>query len=290
MDNNLNFGRNIILTVANGDEGIVIENLRIDFVVNKNDKKKANTAEISIYNLSGLTRKKILREFKGVELRAGYGENVDILFVGYIRTSKVVKRGSDIVLTLKAGEGDFDFKTKVINKTYIKTAIQEVLQDLVSRYSDLTSGLFDRIDEIPIPQRPIVLSGTIFDAINTLSDRYGFKWSVNNNNIDFRKNEAVHEGSFYIDSNSGLVGIPEQGQNDLLKITALLNPLFTLGRLIKVRSKFLEEIQLANNNPKKEETEGDSGVFRIDTIIHRGSNYGGFEFYSILECRRYVPS
>ncbi len=285
----LNFDRKVNLTVSNESEAFVIENLRIDFNINKSEKGASSDSEISIYNLNEFTRKKILSEFKGLELKAGYGKAETILFSGYLRKAYTKKQGPDIVLNITAGEGDLDFKLKTINKTYQNTTLQEILEDLVSNFDNLKVNLFKGFDNIKITNRPIVLSGSILDSINKLSKRYAFKWNLSNNNINFRTENSFFGENYFIDVNSGMINIPELSEDGLITINSLLYPNLNLGNLIKVKSKFLEEIELANNNSKSSETEGASGIYLIEQLSHRGSSYSGQEFYTMIGGRRYVP-
>src|ERR1017187_1050595 len=95
------FGRNYILTVEtqNNDLLIIQPPFTVEFDITRNTLTSANVCSIRIYNLSQNNRNKIrfnimdTGDFRSVQLQAGYGTNLPIIFSGNITQAWSVREG-----------------------------------------------------------------------------------------------------------------------------------------------------------------------------------------------------
>ena len=100
-------------------DAISITNLQVTFDVSKSsdNKRKSNTANIEVYNLSNNTLAKLdSTEFLGVSLSCGYEDTGLInLITGQVTQVTTRRNGADKVTTILIGEGYIE-----LNQQYLK--------------------------------------------------------------------------------------------------------------------------------------------------------------------------
>jgi hypothetical protein len=111
------FGRTYLLEVQRADGQILTVQLpfTIEFDITRNTLTSANICQIRIYNL-GLENRNQLRfnvtnygTFRGVKLRAGYGENPPLIFSGNISSAWSVREGVNFITQIECYDGGFAF-------------------------------------------------------------------------------------------------------------------------------------------------------------------------------------
>ena len=108
----------VTLFNKNSSEAVKYDRLKIIFQIEKNSESNANTAKISIFNLSEKGR--ALAEQKGgrVLLEVGYQSSIEQLFVGDITRAYISHQGADWVATVECGDGADAIRSVHIDKSY----------------------------------------------------------------------------------------------------------------------------------------------------------------------------
>lgn len=274
--------RVVEVTVSGKAGSITVRDLKIEFSVSKSIGSKQNTATISIWNLTKSHRRQLGEEFDKIELKAGYAEGgVSTIFKGSIRDVTHTKESADIKSEMDCGDGDEGIGKGAVSKTFpAGTKPKAIIEHIVGEMPDTTKGEMKGIDELPAYKRPVSIYGWGFRELDKLGREHGFYWSIQNGEFQAVKNDKTLQGTTLVSKETGMVGIPEVTDKGC-KVKALLNPNIAPGRMIDVRSDFLDE---ASGKDKRKSDDG-GGIFRVADVTFSGTNRGE-EFYVEAEGNR----
>ena len=124
------------------DEVIIIEYpFTLLFDINRNYLSTNNVASLQIFNLNDVTRAKLHLDFNDysryidVELYAGYGEELPLIFLGQVRSGASAKEsgGVDIVTSIEAYDGGLIQSSSYTSASYDKTVTKDqVLKSIIA--------------------------------------------------------------------------------------------------------------------------------------------------------------
>lgn len=111
------FGRNYYLEIQVQSGQILPIQLpfTIEFDITRNTLTSANVCQIRIYNLSLKNRDQIrynaydYNQFRSIELKAGYGQNLATIFTGNISQAWSVREGVNFITQIECFDGGFAF-------------------------------------------------------------------------------------------------------------------------------------------------------------------------------------
>jgi len=274
--------RRVEVTVSGKAGTLTVRDLKIDFSVSKGIGSKQNTATIAVWNLTKSHRKQLGEEFDKVELKVGYKDGpLSTIFKGNIRDVTHTKETADVKSEMECGDGDEAFSKGAVSKTFpAGTKPKAVVEYLAGEMPGATKGEMKGLDDLPAYRRPITLYGWSWAQMDKIGREHGFYWSIQNGQIEAVKNDQHLQGTTVVSSETGMLGIPEITDKGV-KIKALLNPNIAPGRLIDVRSDFLDE---KSGRDKRKSDEG-GGLFRVSDVTFSGTNQGE-DFYVEAEGSR----
>ena len=114
------FDRKVELHVYLDVVKYVIRDLHMSFDVLATRDSKPNTAKITVYNLSETTRGLFNELTTGIELWAGYGDNLGMIFRGSWDSKTSIYRhkqtGPDWVTEIETGDGLKEFQNTFFEK------------------------------------------------------------------------------------------------------------------------------------------------------------------------------
>jgi hypothetical protein len=240
----IKFFRNYKLSVETGTGEIldITPPLTLQFSVERNLLAQANTARISVLNLNEQSRSKVYKDkfttlqYKGVELRAGYGEDLNILpliFKGNIKQAYSERQGTEYKTEIEAYDGGFAFINSYTEKSFAAgTPINQVLDSLMKDLPKVNKGAIgDFGDKLP---RGNAYSGNTAQLLDTIS---GGNFFIDNEKACCLKDEECIEGNIrVISSESGLLGSPRRSET-LLVVRVIFEPRILIGQLITLESK-----------------------------------------------------
>lgn len=276
------YGRTVeVLIGPRGQNGKLFQDLRISFRIEKSLESNPNTATIEIYNLAESSRSLVEQNGSVVQLRAGYGENAKVLFLGDVARTTTKRSGPDIVTSIEAGDGEFAYQN----------ASADISLGPGAKYSQVFSALGSRLGvnqgqvKITNPndqfQQGYSYSGMARDALDVLTEKQGLEWSIQDNQLQVLPADvATDETVIVLNPGTGLVGSPfktkilrpdlarvGKGKEEAgVNVTSLLNPEIRPGRRIKVEAQFV------------------NGLFKVERVIHSGDTHST-QFYSEVEAR-----
>ena len=162
------------------DEVIIIEYpFTLLFDIKRNYLSTNNVASLQIFNLNDVTRAKLHLDFNDysryidVELYAGYGEELPLIFLGQVRSGASAKEsgGVDIITSIEAYDGGLIQSSSYTSASYDKTVTKDqVLKSIIAANLDWAkTGVI-----IPLPekltQRGTALIGNTWDIITLIAE------------------------------------------------------------------------------------------------------------------------
>ena len=259
--------------------GINKHDLKIEFSISKGISSSANTAEISIWNLTESHRNGIGKEFDAITLEAGYippGDdgNVGIIFRGAVRDVEHRRDGPNIITTISCGDGDRALRRATISKSYPKgTPVKTVVDDLYKEMEKegVSRGEWkfpDKMNDKTF-KRPYATCGSCTRELDTIGRGNDFYWSVQNETLEIIPGNGYIGEVVLITPQTGMVGTPTITDNGV-NVSALLNPSIRPNRRVKIVSETLE-------------MNAADGVYRVSEATYSGNNMDG-EFVVQMTC------
>jgi hypothetical protein len=192
-------------------QGIEINNLRIQFSIQKTADKNPNTNNIKIWNLKKDTRAEIEKPDTRCLLYAGYAEDAGptLIFSGNVTYAWTKLELPDIITTIELGDGTQEIRDTTISVGYGKgVKSNQVLTDVAKKM------------QIPLtlasnaPERSWNNGLSYHGSARTLLDKVtkatGLEWSIQNGNLQvIEKGMITTRQGIEISQSSGMVGSPE---------------------------------------------------------------------------------
>lgn len=274
------FGRNYLLGVAleDGSTLTIEPPFTIEFDITRNVLTSANVCQIRIYNLSRKNRDLIRFDFSNygtlrqVALRAGYGDNLPLIFAGNISQAWSVREGSNFITTIECFDGGFAFVNGVTPPTTTFPAGVEMRSVYTSLMGNLPGVAFGAIgpqfvrgeDGSPIvTTRASSYSGNTADILSQLSG--GAFFIDNEKSYILGNSECLNGQVALVNSQSGLLGTPLREDN-IVTFDMLFEPGVVMGQLIQLQTLTNPAFNSFNENTG----ENVNGFYKVVSIKHRG--------------------
>ena len=266
------FIREIELIVGQGDVGLEIAKLDIDFDISRSTTQANNTATFTVYNAKESTRTEILKKDSNIRFKAGYADegNIGIIFFGTVDKVNSKKQGVDWITTIQAKDissNQEGLANRSFNFSYKKGSnLSQVINDLAGILSIPVAGVENANIKL---NNGFVFVGTLNNLIRKINKTL----QVDETQLYFDSNEMVifkqggkssKFGVTRITPSSGLIGTVEKVNNEneddtraRVNMTVLMNPKLRPNGLINVSSSGL------------------NGSYILEKVRFYGNNYGG---------------
>lgn len=279
---NLSYGRNVKVSVGKrGETGLLIENLRIVFKIEKTLEKNPNNALIEIYNLNPASHAVIEQKKNSIRLSAGYGDSAKDIFIGDVATVTTKRSGSDIITSIEAADGLLAYQSKELDVAFAPGAKAGTILDQLVGAFGLSKGEVQGLDANDQYLNGVALSGKVRDHMDILLGKQpDLAWSIQDNQLQILpKGKGSTRPAILLTPETGLIGSPFKRTvitQDLAKrkdgkevengvtVKALLNADLVPGRLIRVEAQFVK------------------GTFKIEKVSHGGDTHA-VSYYSDIE-------
>ena len=254
-------------------------------------------ARITVFNLKEETANTIQQEFTRVELSAGYGDDLALIFQGSIC---IVRHGNlnatDTFLEIVAQDADSAYNFATSNRTLASGWTPDqlhsaLLQDMQpfgvsAGYKPAFSG--------ESAFRGKVCYGMTRDFLSTLANQQGCDWNIEDGKLNFIPQTGVLPGeAFVLTTASGLIGTPSQTTGGI-EIRCLLNPRIRAGGQVKIVNASLATTNLRTvplgQDPGQVVAGTDSdGVYKALVVRHEGDTRGQ-QWYTSMVCLAMDPT
>lgn len=278
-----------VLTDTN-TKTLVFEGLQVEFNIERTLEKEPSTCTLSVYNLAQATRDALQQEAnrKTVTVEAGYGDDMQAIFVGDITSVIHLQDGPDFITEIEAGDGDRASRNWVRANfapgVPLATVVRHLIKAAGLRAPAKLNQTLQTYEAKGTPtrfQNGIVLHGYAVDELYEILNGRGIRFSIQDNKVQLLAYDGAipRSSTLHLTSTSGLVGAPSLrvrtvgGENskkkrEVLEATTLLVPGIMPGA----------EVYVEGANIK-------GGIFRIDRATFRGSVFGS-EFAIDIEGSR----
>jgi hypothetical protein len=284
------FGRSYALVVGS----LQVTDFHFRFRVEKSLKPEPNKCLIEIFNLSPEHRAELAEQAPGkasatkkkgktasqvtgrvpVRLEAGYGDSIDLIYFGDLRTVDSEISGADWITAIASGDGERAYRTARVNqsvgpKTPLDQTLRAVLKTLGLGEGNLNSVVKALQGGSVTLARGAVLSGPSARVLTDLCRSADLEWSIQDGAPVFvNLNQALAEKAIVLSPSTGLVGSPSVDGTGLMKCKSLIIPGLRCGRVVVVDAASVK------------------GSYRLEKIVYDGDNSGD-PWYAELEGRRY---
>lgn len=272
---------------SSGQQGLQIDNLRINFDVHKNDNKNPNRSRIRVYNLAPDNRRALEKPDVRCVFSAGYLEEDGPLEVyqGDVSLVFSIYDRADVITEIQLGEGFKTIRDVMVSLSYKKgVSSGTILRDLASKMKLPLSMPSDA------PERSwgngLAFHGAARQALDKVCAATGLSWSVQNGSLQIiRSGGNTNRTVFDLAADSGLIGHPERTRRGKQEVA--LDP--DDQKAIKQRSRQIVTTQeedgwrirslllptLVPGDRVKLSSRTVQGVFTIRELRHFGDTHQG---------------
>ena len=271
------------------------EALRIAFEVTKRDGSTQNECKVKLYNVSKDSLELVRTRNAVIQLYAGYGEVVPLIYKGIITRVTVDYDKGDVIVNIESKRGFLTIPRRDPSASplarqvqgYIKRTFNgqvSLLDGLQTVVSDVQAALGDYAREIAadltkVPTTParaprgLTLSGPPQDVLTTYTQANGLDWWEEDGVLRVvPRGDASREQAYLISPDSGLIGSPKaklsgktQKATGGVELVCLLNGELRARRAIQVQG-----------------TRALTGWYLIRKVEHKGDTWAT-EFYTTVE-------
>lgn len=254
------FGRKYKLDVElKGGGTLTIEPpFTIEFDIMRNIFSSANFSTIRILNLSANNRNKIRKDvsdyldLRAIELKAGYGSNLPVIFSGNVSQAWSVREGTNFITQIESFDGGFAFANGITSETFpANTAQATVIETLLKALPGVTVGA---VGEYPGSlSRGNSYVGNTCDLLRELT---GGGFFIDNRKANCLGNNEYLDGEIQvINAQAGLLGTPIREQS-ILHFSMLFEPKLIVGQKVRLESQ--TDVNF-------------NGEYKVISVEHRGT-------------------
>lgn len=295
------YGRKVSLLVG-GDTGDALDlsELRIAFAVRRGDLQTPNSADIRVYNLKSDTAARIMQllptpEFTRVVLQAGYEGNFGVIFDGsitQIRHGRESQTDTYIDITAADGDSAYNFSVAAFSMAAGATpadAASALIKGMV--LNGVATGYIPKDLPGNAAPRGQVFFGMTRDKLRDVAKDTQCSWSIQDGKVDFIPLTSYKPGEVVvINSETGMVGLPEQTQNGV-RLRCLLNPNLKVGQKIQLNNRSIQQYRYsvspnqsaANSNAQLFNKLDSDGTYYVMEANHFGDTRS-VGWYTDLNC------
>lgn len=280
------------VVIGKAGNGLMVEDLRITFEVEKTAEEQPNTAVIKIYNLHPKNVAKIKKEYDEILLNAGYQGATKLVFRGNIKHVYTYKEGLDYITEIEAGDGDRDYGSAVMNETLAAgTTNSQLVDRAVGSFKEVggtCKGVIQVDDRARL--RGKVVSGNTRDLLRDIARESNAKWSIQDGALVIVKTQGLLPNeAVVLTSETGLLEAPEINDKGIA-VKCLMNPEIAINGSVKLDNNGIKAKRQKKKALKQpEEPEGDpvrldpDGIYKVIKLTHKGDTRGQ-EWVTQIEC------
>jgi len=244
-----------------GQEGLVIEGLRISFEVEKTSTSTANASNISVYNLNKASRSFMEKKGLFARLIVGYKPPLDIGFEEILAVGNVAKALNDRTppdwkTQFEIGDGETALNETAVNKSFdAGISLSSVISDVAGTFGKPVSYIKGVKDKVL--KNGLSVSGAAKAIMDDITEEGDVEWSIQDDEvIVLPKSGATDDEVYVLTPETGLIGSPKKREEGI-EFSSLIIPKLRPGRRVRLESQDF------------------TGLYRIRTAKFRGDNFEG---------------
>jgi len=268
----------LILTDKNGG-GISLSDFKVTFSIDWYNISWPRVATVRIYNLGQVTSNRILStEFTKIKLIAGYdgltpvvdssqlyhpteidpsqigqtaGQNYGEIYSGEIRFTLTGRENpTDTYVVIQAVDGNNAWNNATINQTIaaghtVQDIHTQALQNLAPY--GIQPGITPAMPPTVFP-RGRTMYGMTRDVLHNISKQCDATWQFVGGKVDMVPDDKYVQEAIVLNSNTGLIGMPQQTMGAGVNVRCLINPNIRLNGLIQLDQASVYRTELAKTD------------------------------------------
>lgn len=256
------FGRNYLLNIQNDALQTLTFGLpfTIEFDITRTTLSSINVCQIRLYNLSDKSRNSLRYNlynwglYRPLELRAGYQNDLGILFKGNVQQCWSVREGVNFITQIECYDGGFASTNGKVDAQFPAGTNERVLLN-----SLITSGLPNvKLGSVGNFSGTLSRSASFTgNTVQVLTEYTGGAFFIDNEKAYALKTDEYRPAPgpiIVINSASGLLGTPTLEQN-VARFDMLFEPKLEVGGLVQIQS---------TTEPNF------NGLYKTTAVKHRG--------------------
>lgn len=247
----------LLVQTQNGDTLEVKLPFTMEFDITRNILTSANVCQVRVYNLNKRNRNQIrfdvsnYGELRGIVLKAGYGDNLPIIFSGNISQAWPVREGVNFISQIECYDGGYALANGTFDQQFISgTPQRNIIDSMLEKLPGVTPGVVGQIQgEIA---RGNTYSGNTADLLNQLVPN---KFFIDNEKAHILGDSECLQGDItLISPETGLLGTPIR-QQTIINFDMLFEPRLIIGQALNLVSSSDDSF---------------NGAYKVISIKHRG--------------------
>lgn len=274
------FDRTLKVTI----DTLLIEDLDIEFTIEKDLKKAPNNCDLTIWNLNPdhraaleqlRSKSKADKGTKGIpcSVEAGYGTSTSQIFLGDLRTVETTREGPDWQTKLSSGDGEKGAQFGRVQLSYGAGVANDVPLRALARAMNVGEGNLSKVvaqlKRAQLFPTGVTLSGPAFRQLGVLAAGMGLQVTIQDSALQFQEiGKSLTGTALKLSADSGLIDSPTVDNEGVLTAKMLMIPGVRVGGLIVMDSLTVK------------------GNYIIQKATYSGSNTGG-DFNILCQGKRY---
>ena len=263
--------KGVSLGDTTGDSGMP---LHINFSAEKGDKESNNTATVKLWNLGPESIAEIKKHNSVLELRAGYGTNLPLIFAGDINKASTEQENANLVTTMDVVDGLVSIRDTYTSISFTdKTTGIKIVESVANSMgiSYLVSEDARAILEQKVFSQGYSSVGAAKTVLQKICNTCGLSWSIQNGVLQIVvTGKTITRKAYVLSAETGLLGIPKeitiessakdaqtQGGRKGYEVRYFLNGAIGIDDLVELRSQKVK------------------GFFKVCSIAINGDNFDG---------------
>ena len=250
-----------------GNVGQNKDALHISFSIEKCDTETANNGKIQIWNLSDENLKLLDLKDLIVELRAGYGNTLNLVTVGNVTAVTTTMDKADRMTELEVVDGRVSFRDTYATISYNGVTNSKVIYNYIADLMGVAVVYGEGMAFKDIPNG-FSYVGKADAALRKVSDLNGHSWSIQNGVLIITTaNKPISAGGYLLSAETGLIDIPK-------RIT-IGSATSTDNAQVGYEVKYFMNGAIGVNDAVELRSKTASGYFRVYKVTFDGDNLEG---------------
>lgn len=188
--------------------------LHIKFDLEKTDVSSNNTGTISIWNLNDEHVSVLEQQDCMIEIHAGYGNTLPLIFCGNVTNPETELEGADRKTTIDVVDGRIPIRDSVVALSYQGVIpVATILNDCIAQMGITciySQGAMKVLAEMKMPNG-YSYGGAAANCLTQICDMCGFKWSIQNGVAQVHMpGEPISVQAYILSESTGLIRIPKR--------------------------------------------------------------------------------
>ena len=244
MSNNLLFDRRCAFSFGQkGGTLTKITDLRIEFEIEKTSETTYNNAVVKVYNLSQKSRNLINQASTEkplvAQLEVGYANDssLSILFTGNVPKAFSTVKQPNTITEFSSLDGQFELANSTLDKSYSEgSLITTALNDVISA-TGLKKG-YVPTDINGKFQNGLCLSGSCKKHLDTLTQKVGLEWSIQDKAINIKQaNMSIGGNVLNLTPETGLINSQIKREQGIQCVSLIIPKYLNPGMAVKIESR-----------------------------------------------------